>query len=188
MAVRISSGNLKGRKVKVCGVGKDLRPTSSKVRESLFNIIGPRIKGSAFVDLYAGTGAVGMEAMSREAHSVYFVEADRKTAKQIEDTLCDCGCRPKALIVNMKADRFIKKSAEEGKKFDIVFLDPPYAAGEVEPLLEALGKGDALADDAIVIAEHPSKSQLPDEVGVLKKRKTYRYGDTSLTAMERKPQ
>jgi 16S rRNA (guanine(966)-N(2))-methyltransferase RsmD len=186
MAVRISAGKLKGRKVKVCSLGEDLRPTSSKVRESLFNIIGPRIKGTVFVDLYAGTGAVGMEAMSREADTVYFVEADRKRSTLIEETLEGCGCRPKAFIVNMKAGKFIDKARAEGKKFDIVFLDPPYASGEVEPLLEALGEGGCLSEDALVVAEHPSKSELPDEAGVLRKRKTYRYGDTSLTAMERK--
>jgi 16S rRNA (guanine966-N2)-methyltransferase len=93
MAVRISAGKLKGRKVKVCAVGEDLRPTSSKVRESLFNILGPRVKGSVFVDLYAGTGVIGMEAMARDADAVYFIEASRKRAAQIEDTLKDCGCR-----------------------------------------------------------------------------------------------
>jgi 16S rRNA (guanine966-N2)-methyltransferase len=186
MAVRISAGKLKGRKVKVCSLGEDLRPTSSKVRESLFNILGQSVKGSVFVDLYAGTGAVGMEAMSREADTVYFVEANRKRATQIEETLEGCGCRPKAYIVNMKAGKFIERSAAEGKKFDVVFLDPPYASGEVEPLLEALGKGDVLSEGALVVAEHPTKSALPDEAGVLVKKKSYRYGDTALTVMERK--
>jgi 16S rRNA (guanine(966)-N(2))-methyltransferase RsmD len=186
MAVRISSGKLKGRKVKVCSLGEDLRPTSSKVREALFDILGPWIKGSVFVDLYAGTGAVGMEAMSREADTVYFIEANRKRASQIKDTLEGCGCRPKAFIVNMKAGKFIERSAKEGKKFDIVFLDPPYASGEVESLLEELGQGEALSEDALVVAEHPSKSEMPEASGVLRKKKTYRYGDTKLTVMERK--
>jgi 16S rRNA (guanine(966)-N(2))-methyltransferase RsmD len=186
MAVRISAGKLKGRKVKVCAVGEDLRPTSSKVRESLFNILGPRVKGSVFVDLYAGTGVIGMEAMARDADSVYFVEASRKRAAQIEDTLKDCGCRSKAKILSMKAATFIKKASAEGTKFDIVFLDPPYASGDAEPLLVLLGKGDVLKEGSVVVAEHSSKTGLPDDAGVLSKKKSYRYGDTTLTLMEMK--
>jgi 16S rRNA (guanine(966)-N(2))-methyltransferase RsmD len=185
MAVRISAGKLKGRKVKVCAVGAELRPTSSKVRESLFNILAPRIKGSVFVDLYAGTGAIGMEAMSREAGTVYYVEADKKRAAAIEETLKGCGCRPKAIISNSKSENFIKRAAKDGKVFDIVFLDPPYASGEAGPVLELMGSGEVLSPDALVVAEHASKETLPDEVGMLRKRKSYRYGDTTLTVMER---
>lgn len=176
---------MKGRKVKVRAGGGELRPTSSKVRESLFNIIGPKIRGSSFVDLYAGSGAIGMEAMSREADEVYFVESDRKRAACIEETLSGCGCRPKAVIVKMKAASFIERSAKEGKKFDIVFLDPPYASGETGPLLEVLGKGEVLAEGAVVVAEHEKRTELPEEAGVLRKKKTYRYGDTTLTLMEK---
>jgi len=185
MAVRISAGTLKGRKVKLSAAGEDLRPTSSKVREALFDILGPRIRGSVFVDLYAGTGAIGIEAMSRDAGTVYLVESDRRRAASIEETLKGCGCRSKAVIAGMKADAFVKKSVLEGKKFDIVFLDPPYASGEIEPLLEILGKGDVLSDDALVVAEHSRKAELPEAAGVLRKKKTYRYGDTALTVMER---
>lgn len=176
---------MKGRKVKVCAAGEELRPTSSKVRESLFNILGPRIKGAVFVDLYAGTGAIGIEAMSREAASVYFVEAEKKRASSIENTLKGCGCRPRAIIVSMKADAFIKKVASEGKKFDIIFLDPPYGSGEMEPILELLGKGEVLDSGAVVVAEHSSKAELPGAAGLLKRKKSYRYGDTTLTLMER---
>jgi len=185
MAVRISAGKLKGRKVKVCAVGEDLRPTSSKVRESLFNILAPRIEGSVFVDLYAGTGAIGMEAMSREAGTVYYVEADKKRAAAIEETLSGCGCRPKAIVFNSKAEDFIKRAAADGRVFDIVFLDPPYASGEAGPVLELLGSGKVLSPDALVVAEHASRETPPDEAGVLRKRKSYRYGDTTLTVMER---
>jgi 16S rRNA G966 N2-methylase RsmD len=86
----------------------------------------------------------------------------------------------------MKASAFIKKAAREGIKFDTVFLDPPYASGEVEPLLELLGKGDVLKGDSVVVAEHSSKTELPDDAGVLRKKKSYRYGDTTLTLMEMK--
>ncbi|MEJ2315024.1 MAG: 16S rRNA (guanine(966)-N(2))-methyltransferase RsmD [Nitrospirota bacterium] len=185
MSVRISGGKMKGRKISVRAAGGGLRPTSAKVREALFNIIGAKIMGSSFVDLYAGSGAIGMEAMSREAAEVYFVESDRRRAASIEETLSGCGCRPKAVIANMKAASFVERAAREGRKFDIVFLDPPYASEEMEPLLEALGKGEVLAEGAVVVAEHEKRTGLPEEAGVLRKKKTYRYGDTTLTLMEK---
>jgi len=185
--MRISAGELKGRKI---GSGKALglvtrygvlRPTSSKVRESIFNIIGGAIRDSIFVDLYAGTGAVGMEAMSRGANTVYFVEADKKRAELIEKTLEGCGCRSKASILREKASGFMKKAATEGLKFDIVFLDPPYYSGELEDILSLLSDGEILKDEGIVIAEHLSKKRLPDGIGKLMQKKAYKYGDTMLT-------
>jgi 16S rRNA (guanine(966)-N(2))-methyltransferase RsmD len=163
-----------------------LRPTSSKTRESIFNILGDRIVDSVFVDLYAGTGAVGTEAMSRRADTVYFVEAEKRRAKGIEELLHGCGCRQRAIVVNLRAVDFLKNEESKGTLFDIVFLDPPYRSGEIEKMLPELGRGAVLSDDAVVMAEHASKTGLPDEAGVLEKKKTYRYGDTSLTLYGRK--
>lgn len=185
--MRISAGELKGRKIgskKVFGLVTKhgaLRPTSSKVRESIFNIIGGFIKGSIFVDLYAGTGAVGMEAMSRGANTVYFVEADKKRAELIEKTLEGCGCRSKANIVRRNASDFIRKATTDRLKFDIVFLDPPYYSGELEDILSLPANGEILKDEGIIIAEHLSKKRLPDEIGKLIQKKAYKYGDTMLT-------
>jgi 16S rRNA (guanine(966)-N(2))-methyltransferase RsmD len=180
--MKVSAGKLKGRKI-LCRVSKDgtLRPTSSKVRESIFNIIGERIKESVFVDLYAGTGAVGIEAMSRGAKTVFFIEADKKKADAIEQTLSGCGCRPRAIILKKKAKSFIKSAVSEGIAFDIVFLDPPYYSDELETILPVLAETKVLNEDALVIAEHLTKNTLPDEVGCLSKKKTYKYGDTTLT-------
>lgn len=185
--MRISGGDLKGRKIgskKSLGLSfkhGTLRPTSSKVRESVFNIIGGALSDSIFLDLYAGTGAVGMEAMSRGAKKVYFVEADRKRAESIEEMLKDCGCWAKAIILKESAASFINKADKDGLKFDIVFLDPPYHTEELEDIISLLSEKAILNDDAIVIAEHSSKRKLPDEIGVLKQKKTYKYGDTMLT-------
>ncbi|MDA8168743.1 MAG: 16S rRNA (guanine(966)-N(2))-methyltransferase RsmD [Nitrospiraceae bacterium] len=165
-----------------------LRPTLSKVRQAIFNIIARRVEGSVFMDLYAGTGAIGMEAMSRGAREVYFVESDRKTAGILRDLLEGCGCRPKAHILPVKADAFLKRAGKEGVRADIVFLDPPYASGELEKILPRITSEKVLAEGAVVIAEHSSKVSLPEETGILRKKKVYKYGDTSLTlyvAMER---
>lgn len=190
--MRISAGNLKGRKInfrkaqKAAKKENALRPTSSKVRESIFNIIGALISDSQFVDLYAGTGAVGIEALSRGASAVSFVEADRKRAEQIENTLKDCGYSSKADIIRGEASAFIGKAVQKGLKFDFVFLDPPYHSGELERILPLLSNGEMLNDKGIIIAEHLSKKKLPDEIGKLIQKKAYKYGNTMLTLFRKK--
>jgi 16S rRNA (guanine966-N2)-methyltransferase len=169
------------RSLGVCSRHGVLRPTSSKVRESVFNILRESIEDAVFADLYAGTGAVGMEAMSRGARTVFFVEADGRRAGRIEQMIEGCGCRAKAVVVKRKAGEFIRRAAVEGYAFDIVFLDPPYRSTEMETVLPLVGEGQALNEGALVVAEHLSKRGLPDEVGVLRKKKTYKYGDTTLT-------
>lgn len=185
--MRISAGKLKGRKVgskKALGLVTKhgaLRPTSSKVRESIFNIIGDVIVDSKFVDLYAGTGAVGMEAISRGAKAVFFIEADKIRSELIEEMLKKCGCGSKANVMKGKASDFIRKAGEDSLKFDIIFLDPPYYSEELENTLSLLADGEILQDEGIVIAEHLSKKRLPDEIGSLRQKKAYKYGDTMLT-------
>ncbi len=184
--MRLTGGSLRGKKIHPKGLGKlsdhgALRATSSKVREAIFNIIGPDIKGAVFADIYAGSGTVGMEAMSRGAKRVYFVEADRKRANELNGLLAHCGCGDKADIKAMDAGAFINYAEKTGLKLDIVFLDPPYGSGELDLSIPLLGSGATLSDSAIVIAEHARLETLPDESGVLRKHKEYRYGDTRLT-------
>lgn len=190
--MRITAGNLKGRKInfkkaqKAAKKENALRPTSSKVRESIFNIIGALISDAQFIDLYAGTGAVGIEALSRGASAVFFVEADRKRTEQVEKMLKDCGYISRANIIRGEASAFIAKAVKEGLKFDIVFLDPPYHTGELEHILPQLSGGEMLNDKGIIIAEHLSKKKLPDEIGNFVQKKAYKYGDTMLTLYRKK--
>jgi 16S rRNA (guanine(966)-N(2))-methyltransferase RsmD len=175
---------MKGKKVSARGLGKTtkhgtLRATSSKVREALFNILANHIEGALFVDLYAGTGAVGMEAMSRGAGMVYFVEADRKRVSVIEKTLDGCGCRSRAVIRHARASDFIDSYG--GAPWDIVFLDPPYQSDEIAGVLPLLGEGGKLGKGALVVVEHMKKQTLPVDVGVLEKVRSYKYGDTVLS-------
>ena len=164
-----------------------VRPTLSKVRQALFNIVAPRIEGAVFFDLYAGTGAVGMEAMSRGAAAVYFVELDRKLSNALNGLLEGCGCRPKAVIFNSKASNFLEKAARNGIKADIIFMDPPYGSCELDEAFSVLAGdgGAALADGAVVIAEHSVRSAAPEGTGVLARKKDYKYGDTILTLYEK---
>jgi 16S rRNA (guanine966-N2)-methyltransferase len=176
---------MKGRKVTRKGVGGDskhgtLRPTSSKVRESIFNIIGPDIRDAVFVDLYAGSGAVGMEAMSRGAINVLFIEADRQRANTLRDTLEGCGCQAKARIMHMEAEDFLREH-KANCVWDVVFLDPPYHSEQYEIILPLISQSSGVVADTLVMAEHASKISLPGRVGRLVIKKTYKYGDTSLT-------
>jgi 16S rRNA (guanine(966)-N(2))-methyltransferase RsmD len=182
--MRVTGGEFRGRKLHPRGVGQScrlgtLRPTSSKVREALFNILSEKIQNALFLDLYAGTGAVGMEAMSRGAREVYFVEADGRRSREITRLLEGCGCRAKAVIEHMKAEEFIERARARGLRFDIVFLDPPYLYDDYESLLGLLGS--VLADGAVVIAEHVKRRKMPDKAGSLVMAKQYKYGDTMLT-------
>ncbi len=188
--MKITGGEMKGRKVRRAGLGKTsvhgtLRATSSKVRESIFNILGPRINGAVFVDLYAGSGAVGMEAMSRGAQTVYFVEADGKRVATLRETLEGCGCQAKARIVHQKAQDFVRRPTGDDRVWDVVFLDPPYHSEEYEAILPLLAECPQVGEDTLVMAEHATKLPLPERVRGLSVRKTYKYGDTMLTVYER---
>ncbi len=193
--MRISAGSAKGRRIgykkvfRARGGDEELRPTAAKVREALFDIIRSRLSGAVFLDLYAGTGGVGMEALSRGASRVVFVESSRPRVKMIERLLSEFDFSGRATVLNLKAHDFIRKKAREGERYEIVFLDPPYHSGELMEVLPLIGEGNILADGGIVIAEHFFKTVLPDTINMLKLMKSYKYGDTVLSVygISRKP-
>lgn len=185
--MRISGGLVKGRRVTTKKIFskrskvKDMRPTSSKVREALFDIIKDRIEGASFVDLYAGTGTVGFEALSRGAHMAIFVEPNRLRAQAIKETAVQFGFCEKINVVEGKAVGFLKRASAEKKRFDIFFVDPPYFSEEIMKILPMIGEKRLLNDIGIVIVEHFFKRSLPELAGELKMIRSYRYGDTMLT-------
>lgn len=182
--MRISGGIAKGRKVGLRkafvkkGEAGELRPTSAKVRQAIFNILGDRIIDAIFLDLYAGTGAVGIEALSRGAEKVFFVDDNSLRISIIKELVEKFGFKDRAKVVKDRASNFIKKSESV---FDIIFVDPPYASGELDIILPLIDEGSILGDNGVVIAEHSSKKKLISEIGILRLIKTYKYGDTSLT-------
>jgi 16S rRNA (guanine966-N2)-methyltransferase len=161
--------------------GERIRPTSSKVREALFDIIRNRIEGVRFVDLYAGTGTVGLEALSRGAGYAFFVEPNELLVVMIEKVLQDIGFRDKAALLKGKADQFLMKAAIGNERFDIFFIDPPYQSSEIETVLPLIDGKGLLSENGIVIVEHFFKKPIPDKAGSLRIDKAYRYGDTMLT-------
>ncbi len=160
---------------------KPLRPTTGKVREALFNIVRTCISNTYFLDLYAGTGAVGIEALRQGAADVVFVEANRSRSKKISGLVNKYRFTERARIVTKKALPFIEWAHLNLMTFDIIFLDPPYHNDEIVYALSAIGKYHVLKKEGILIAEHFAKKQLPERSGNLYKEKEYAYGDSVLS-------
>ncbi len=168
--------------------GTATRPTSDRLRETLFNVLSPRIAGARFADLYAGSGAVGIEALSRDAAHVYFAETSRPALESLRANLRTLGVAA-ATTVNAAGTAALLQqlTAPLGAQFaaplDIVFLDPPYdQASEYVRTLTALGADDSvLSADALVVAEHARKSPLADVYGRLHRTRTLLQGDAALS-------
>ncbi|MGH9675559.1 MAG: 16S rRNA (guanine(966)-N(2))-methyltransferase RsmD [Candidatus Acidiferrum sp.] len=166
--------------------GLALRPTSDRLRETLFNVLGPGVAGSRFVDLFAGTGAIGIEALSRGATDVVFVENHAPAAALIRRNLESLGVRSGATVLAVDALRGLEMLATKhrhgGTPVDFVFLDPPYAAAEEYPrILEFLGAATFLAPGGLVIAEHSKKFDLPERAGALQRFRVLKQGDAALS-------
>lgn len=190
--MRISGGIAKGRKTGSTGLLRKkgdkeyrLRPTTSKVREALFNIIRDKINGAIFLDLYAGTGTVGFEALSRGAKEAIFVENNLERANMIKKIAEKLGFTERCSIVKENAENFISKADSNNNLFDIIFLDPPYQTNMLENILNIIAERNIISNNGTVIAEHFKKKVLPENIGNLKIKKSYRYGDTMLTFYER---
>lgn len=180
--MRISGGESKGRTLKPPSHG-GLRPTSDKVREALFSILGAAVDGAAFLELFAGTGAVGIEALSRGAVGAVFVDSSQKAVRLIRENLDALGYRDRGSVVARDVLVFLKKTAQELGPFDMVFVDPPYHGGEGGSTLDALGglPDGVLPGEAVVVYEHFKKHAAPKTAGRLIWRRDYTYGDTVLS-------
>lgn len=163
---------------------KGLRPTTGKVREAVFDILRNRIGGARFLDLYAGTGAVGFDALKGGASEVVFVEESRRCSGQIEDMIRKSGFRERARVVTKKALSFIEYADLQKLGFDIIFLDPPYHTDEIDLVLKAIDSSTVLKDKGLVMAEHFKKKELPEKLHRLHKTRDYKYGDSVLTIFE----
>lgn len=153
--------------------GMDVRPTPDKIREALFNILAPEIEGTVFVDAYAGTGAVGIEALSRGARHAVFIEKDRAAVQLIKSNLASLGIEAKARVIHGNAALLL--GTIEG---DIVFLDPPYPKErEYRAALEALESNPP----RLAIVQHATRFELLDQYGPLHRTRIAKYGDNALS-------
>ncbi|HXH49166.1 MAG TPA: 16S rRNA (guanine(966)-N(2))-methyltransferase RsmD [Terriglobia bacterium] len=179
--MRIISGQNRGQRIQTLK-GTQLRPTSDQMRETLFDVLGPSVRDSAFLDAYAGSGAVGLEALSRGAKEVVFVEYHRAAVNLIRRNLAALKMEDGFYLMNTKVLTAIERLDEEGSHFDFIFLDPPYSeTREYHQVLRQLGRSQLLVPTSLVIAEHSRHFFLEDCYNRLLRSRTIRHGDAQLT-------
>ena len=177
--MRIISGTYRGLRLKTLKSG--LRPTSDQLRETLFDVLGPAVEGSSFLDAYAGSGAVGLEALSRGAREVVFLEYHRAAGELIRGNLATLGIRDGFRLMSCQVLAGLDRLAEEGSRFGFVFLDPPYnEIREYHHALRQLGRGQLLFPSSVVIVEHSRHCLLEEGYGRLRRGRLLRHGDAQL--------
>ena len=175
--MRIITGRARGKKL-VTLEGKDVRPTSDKIKESLFNILQFNIEGRVFLDLFAGSGQIGLEAISRGAEKAVFVDSSKKSIAVIEQNVQHTGFTAESKVVNADSLMYIRHTAE---KFDVAYVDPPYKTGILQEVLPYVA--EAMNEGGIIVCEHPV--EVPEEIGEFAKLKDYKYGKIILTSYRR---
>lgn len=164
--MRVITGSAKGRPLATVK-GRDIRPTADRVKESLFNVLGNRVADAEFLDLFAGSGAVGIEALSRGATRCVFVELMTTHLKVVEENLAKTGLAGSAELLRRDARSAAADLGRRGRQFDLIFVDPPYAKGLVDEALAAIVEYRLLAPGGWVAAEHHKKDAVPTHVAGL---------------------
>lgn len=178
--MRVISGKAKGHTLKTAK-GFNTRPTADRVKESIFNIIQTKVYDSIVIDLFAGSGNLGIEALSRNANKAYFIDNNRNSIQSIRENLKKTSLINNSEIIQMDVLSGIIKLSEYKIKANIIFLDPPYSKELIKPTLEAIFFYNILQPDGIVIVEHNIKDKVPNNVHNLKRYRTNRYGDVAIS-------
>lgn len=178
--LRVIAGTAKGHKL-ITVKGMTTRPTSDRVKESLFNIIAQYIADSNVLDLFAGTGSLGIEALSRGAATAVFTDKSRDCCDIIRDNLIRTKLKEKGTVFNESFSETLARTLSKGRKYDIVLLDPPYNKNFIQEALKILSKNDIISENGILIAEHHVKDMLPEHEGRLEQVDRRKYGETVLT-------
>jgi 16S rRNA (guanine(966)-N(2))-methyltransferase RsmD len=176
--MRVIAGRLRGATIRTPGTDA-VRPTYDRVRESLFSIIEPNIEGAAVLDLFAGSGSLGIECLSRGAASATFVERDRSVLAVVRKNLEALDLRELSRAIRGDAIRLLGRGLP-GAPYDIVFVDPPYASGLAVEALRLLGEGELLSDGALVVVEYETGRPPPESTGRLSLVRTKTYGTTEV--------
>ncbi len=181
--MRITGGQSKGR-VLTSPTGMSIRPTTDRVREAVFNIIGQDLSGLKVLDLFAGTGVLGLEALSRGARHVVFIDKSQQAIKLIKKNLATCKFQNSGTVLKNDLKKGLPASHLKQQDFDLVFLDPPYRKDLITPLLKKISTANILSHDSCVVAELSKNEILPKTIGNLKMTDTRLYGDTRINIYE----
>ncbi len=176
--MRIIAGEFKGRRL--AAVKGRIRPTSDKVREAIFSILGPAVAEARVLDLFAGTGALTLEALSRGARDAVLVEEQAAALEVLRRNLEALGMEARSRVLPLPVRQALKKLAARGERFDLVFLDPPYGRGLAAATLTDLVTLGLLSPEGRVVAEHSHRETLPERLGRLEQSDSRRYGDTQV--------
>lgn len=179
--MRVITGSARGRKLKELE-GYETRPTTDRVKEGIFNIIQFDIEGRRVLDLFAGTGQLGIEALSRGAAGAVFVEQRRDAAALVRDNLKLTGLAERGKVVCGEALSYVSSAQET---FDLIFIDPPYAANLWKNAINAISQFDILSNHGIMICESPVEQEMPQVDPPYYQRRTYRYGKIKITTYYR---
>ncbi|MDK2822184.1 MAG: rRNA (guanine966-N2)-methyltransferase [Clostridia bacterium] len=182
--MRVIAGMCRGKRLKSVK-GLSTRPTADRVKEAVFNVLGSRIIEAKVLDLFGGTGNIGIEALSRGAKFVYFVEKDRKAVQIIKENVTWCNFNEKVEIYPVDCFKALKILKEKNIKFNLVYLDPPYKLLIIDDLLEEIAKTDLLDVNGIIIAETAKNTELLSNFDHLNKVREDHYGDTKITYYQR---
>jgi 16S rRNA (guanine966-N2)-methyltransferase len=178
--MRIIAGTYRGLRLRTLK-GANLRPTTDQLRETLFDVLGPLVVGATFLDTYAGTGAVGLEAISRGARDVVFIEHHRAASQLIRQNLAALGIDSGYALLTCAVQTGLERLEREGEHFDVIFLDPPYEEiREYHHTLRQLARGRLLQSSSMVIAEHSRYVQLEENYLALHRTRLLRHGDAQL--------
>lgn len=180
--MRVITGTAKGVNLKTPS-GQSTRPTTERVKEALFSAIQFDIPCARVLDLFAGTGQLGIEALSRGAQAAVFVDMQRSAVELVRENLRRTNLTRKAKVFQSDYLSYLARCRE---RFDLIFLDPPYAEIFLETALKRISEIDILTDDGIIIAEHPVGKELPLSFPKLERRRDYKYGITAITLYSRK--
>jgi 16S rRNA (guanine966-N2)-methyltransferase len=183
--MRIIAGAYKGRRL-ATPRGATTRPTADQVRIALLDTLMPWLPGARVLDLFAGAGGVGLEALSRGAAHATLVERDARAVGALRANVATLGVETTARVVRDDVARALAALARAGERFDVVFLDPPYDTDDIATTLTALGRADVLADDPVVVAQHLTKRGPAASAGALAAFRTRRFGETTLTFFRRR--
>jgi 16S rRNA (guanine966-N2)-methyltransferase len=189
--MRVIGGNARGRRLKV-PKGRALRPTAARVKEALFNILPHDLSGLRVLDLFAGSGNVTIEALSRGVKEAILVDTAVESGRAIRDNLRRLGLTERTRVLIMPVQRALPQLERQQETFDLIFVDPPYGQRLVDRTLNIVAQGSVLRDSGVIVAEHGCRDEIAEQYGKLELYDRRRYGDTILSFLrwqrEKKPQ